>query len=360
MKNKKFILFFLVAIMSFFIVNPNVSASEFNFSVTPVITENQIDKQKTYFDLLLEPEQKETLTAKLRNDTDREVKVDVDINSATTNINGVVEYDKNNIKSAESLKYNLKDYVEVPKQISLAPKSESEIKIDVTMPKEKFDGIIAGGISFKEHKDEDKTSETSQGIAIKNEYSFVVALLLRQNKNSVEPNLVLHNVKADQVNARNVIFATVENDQKTYINQVTVDGEITKKGSKEMLYQENKEHMQFAPNSDFHFPISLKGDPLKAGNYHVKVVFYGNPTDKGSFTRKNSEGENEKFQYRWVLEKDFTIDGKVARSLNEKDVSIKKDYTWLYVLLGFLLLLFAIFVVWFIRRKNKKEEKDEE
>lgn len=54
-------------------------ASEFNFAVTPKPSENQIDKQKTYFDLLLAPNQEETLTVDLRNDTDKEVVVEAQI-----------------------------------------------------------------------------------------------------------------------------------------------------------------------------------------------------------------------------------------------------------------------------------------
>ena len=34
-----------------------VTASAFNFSVTPITSENQIDKRKTYFDLQLVPDQ---------------------------------------------------------------------------------------------------------------------------------------------------------------------------------------------------------------------------------------------------------------------------------------------------------------
>ena len=41
-----------------------------------------------------------------------------------------------------------------------------------------------------------------------------VALLMRQTLNEVAPNLVLHEVKPDQINARNVILANVQNDQK--------------------------------------------------------------------------------------------------------------------------------------------------
>lgn len=67
-----------------------VTASAFNFSVTPITSENQIDKRKTYFDLQLVPDQEVELKAELRNDTEKEVKIDISVNSATTNSNVMV------------------------------------------------------------------------------------------------------------------------------------------------------------------------------------------------------------------------------------------------------------------------------
>jgi len=54
---KRFILIvsLIVAMLSMVPVQ-STFASEFNFAVTPVIPENQIDKEKTYFDLLMEPD----------------------------------------------------------------------------------------------------------------------------------------------------------------------------------------------------------------------------------------------------------------------------------------------------------------
>ena len=56
------------------------------------------------------------------------------------------------------------------------------------MPKENFNGVIAGGITFKE-KDSEKTNSNSKGLSIQNKYAYVVALLMQQNKNTVAPDL---------------------------------------------------------------------------------------------------------------------------------------------------------------------------
>lgn len=230
MKRKQILFTIALVILSVFASSKTIAASEFNFAVTPITPANQIDKEKTYFDIQLEPNQQEKLNANLRNDTDKEVKIDVSLNSATTNSNVVVEYGKNEIKKDSSLTFNLEDYVDYPETVTLKPHSNQTVTFQVTMPNETFDGVLASGITFKEVQDEEKQKEKDeQGLSIKNEYSYVVALLMRQNLNEVAPNLILHEVEPGQINARNVILANIQNDQKTYINQVSIQTEITKK-----------------------------------------------------------------------------------------------------------------------------------
>ena len=337
-------------------------ASEFNFAVTPKPSTNQIDKDKTYFDLLLAPNQEDTLTVDLRNDTDKKVVVEAHINSATTNNNGVVEYSKNDIKTDKSLKYNMKDYVEAPEQITLEPQSAAEYKVKIHMPNEKFDGVIAGGITFKEKTaegTENMSDENDKGLAIKNEYSYVVALLMRQATDNGSPDLKLQSVTPNQRNARNVIQGNLQNPNATYLNQLATKATITKKGSSEALYTDDQAEMQMAPNSNFNLSVPLKGERLKAGKYTMKIEAYGQKDSDGTFNFKEKDSQKEEnFRYHWSLEKDFEIKADEAKKLNDSDVTIKKDYTWLYILIGILLLvLIILFIVW---RKRKNDKKDSE
>ncbi|MGG5359181.1 hypothetical protein IGI57_000124 [Enterococcus sp. DIV0213j] len=359
MKLIKKIVGLVVLVLGMCMINvPFAQASEFNFAVTPIIPSTQLDLEKTYFDLKLDPGQEEKLEVLLRNDTDKKVEIDVSVNSATTNSNVIVEYGENEIEKDESLEFDLKDYVEYPEALTLQPNSERIIEFKAKMPKEKFDGVLAGGITFKEiKKEQEKNDEKEQGLSIKNEYSYVVALLMRQNENEVAPDLKLKKVEPGQINARNVILSTIQNDKKTYINQVAVQAKITKKGDSEVLYKEDKEGLQIAPNSNFSFPISLKGAALEPGDYHLSMTVYGNKEDEGEFVKEKGT-EALRFKNQWKFEQDFTIDGETAKELNEKDVSLKKDNTWLYILAGSLLLLLVVLlIIWLVWRKKKNEEE---
>ena len=114
-----------------------------------------------------------------------------------------------------SLIFDLVDYVSYPQIVTLKPKSVQTVAFHVRMPNKRFDGVLAGGITFQEIQTEkDQTETKDQSLSIENEYTYIIALLMRQTLNEVAPNLTLHEVKPDQINARNVILANVQNDQK--------------------------------------------------------------------------------------------------------------------------------------------------
>ncbi|HAP4265926.1 TPA: DUF916 and DUF3324 domain-containing protein [Enterococcus faecalis] len=346
----------VIACMLFGWIGVEAHASEFNFAVTPTIPENQVDKSKTYFDLKMAPGAKQTVEIQLRNDTDEDITIENTVNSATTNLNGVVEYGQNGIKPDKTLRFNLKDYVEAPKEIILPKHSQKTLPLTITMPKDSFDGVMAGGITLKEKKKETTTSaDQSKGLAINNEYSYVVAIILQQNETKVQPDLKLLGVKPGQVNARNVINVSLQNPQAAYLNQLHLINTVSKGG--ETLYQSDTEDMQVAPNSNFSYPISLKGERLTPGKYVLKSTAYGVKDEKGIYQVKGANGE-ERYLYKWEFTKEFTISGDVAKELNEKDVTIKGTNWWLYLLIV-LIILALLLLIFFLYRKKKKEEEQQ-
>ena len=89
MKIYQKVLLFIATIFTLGTVSKEVHANEFNFSVNPVLPENQIG-ERGYFNLQMSPGQSQTLTITLKNTTDKTVVVEEEIASSTTNINGVV------------------------------------------------------------------------------------------------------------------------------------------------------------------------------------------------------------------------------------------------------------------------------
>lgn len=332
------------------------ATSEFNFAVNPVIPENQIDKEKTFFDLKMEPGMVQTVEIQLRNDTDSEVTIAPVIAAATTNLNGVVEYGHNDIEPDETLMYDLADLIEVAEEVNIPAQSQIVLPLKITMPEETFTGLIAGGITLKETINEEESDQSQeQGLAIKNEYAYVIAIMLRQSTESVTPDLNLINVEPGQINSRNRINVTLQNPEATYLNSLHLISEVTRKGENEILYASETSRMQMAPNSRFSYPISLNGQRLEAGDYVLKAVAYGGRSEDGQFMAEDESGEEIRYQYKWTFEREFSIDGDVAQDLNRKDVTIEEDNTWIYFLIGGLLLLLALLLLLWYRRKKKNE-----
>jgi len=331
---------FGILIVSLVWLTPFASASEFNFGVYTVIPDNQIDKQKSYFNLKMEPNQKQTLTIQLKNDTEEDVVIEPIIHSATTNINGVVEYGPTSAERDSSLPYELGDLIQTEKEITIPAKGSKDLQLNVTMPEEEFDGILAGGITLEEKKTTSKnTEETTQGVSIENRYAYVVGITLQETDEIVKQDLQLHDVKAGQVNARNVINATLQNPTATYLNRFEVDAEVTKKGKTEVLYKSEKQDMQMAPNSNFQYPISLNGEKFKSGTYTLHV-------------KAKSSKES------WEFEKDFTIKGEEVKQFNATDVSIEGP-NYLAYLVGLLILLVAglLLFIFYSKKKQKKQQE---
>lgn len=359
--NVKVVLRMISSLIVVYLMSLTISASEFNFSVETVQPATQIDKSKTYFDMQVEPGVAQDLVIHLRNDTDNDVEIAPEIASATTNTNGVVEYSKNKIKKDSSLKYDLSDIVKTEKTIVIPKKGNYDLHLTVTPPYETFDGVIAGGITLEEKRYETEETETdSQGLAIKNYYSYVVGIVLHSNQTLVTPDLIFKKAYPSQENARNVIMNELQNPMPTYINNVKIIGEVTHLKDKETAFTVEQDNMQIAPNTLFSFPIGAEGRKLKPGKHESHLVVYANRTKEGPFEYgKDEDGHPIHYQNKWEFSQEFTISKEKAKTYNKKDVTIKEDYTMWYVVGGLLLIILAL-IIWIIWQNRKEKHVKED
>ncbi|MGR5990596.1 DUF916 domain-containing protein [Bacillus paranthracis] len=129
-------------------------AAELNFAVKPIIPENQRDKNKTYFDLRVKPGQQQTLKIVLTNDTKQAVTIEPKVNVAVTNVNGIADYSMEVKEHDKTLKLPITDVVKTVNEITVPAKGQIELPVEVKMPEEEFDGILLGGISLQEKREE--------------------------------------------------------------------------------------------------------------------------------------------------------------------------------------------------------------
>ncbi|MEQ6207872.1 DUF916 and DUF3324 domain-containing protein [Enterococcus mundtii] len=316
-----------------------------NFYVTPEFSDNQKAGNERYFQLTLPPDATEKLTLKLQNANAEAKKIKITPHTAYTNVMGVVEYGQDAEQADPTLKHPLDELIEQPEIIELAGNETKTVTLDLKMPKEAFEGFLAGGLRIEEVK-EDTTEETSdeEGVAIQNEFAYIIGVVVSNKQDAVQPDLDLLDVFADQLNYRNVISANLQNFTPTFVNRLEVEATVQKVGDEEILYQASQEQMQMAPNSNFNFPISLEGDRFRSGEYLLKMTA--------------RSGENE-----WEWERKFTIEADEARALNQQDVTIDTSINWWLVAAVILILFLLLIIVWLLikkqRAKNKEDQRDE-
>lgn len=314
-----------------------------NFYVTPEFPDSQVEGSKSYFDLNLAVGETETLGLKVQNASSEPIQVQVTPHTAYTNVHGVVEYGKDAEEQDNSLMYSLADLIESIEVIELAGNETKSIQVPLHMPKEAFKGFLAGGLRISEVQEEQEEEEaTGEGVAIKNEFAYVVGVVVSNTRDSVQPDLDLLAVFADQLNYRNVISATIQNFTPTFVNRLAIDATVQRVGEDEVLYEASEEGMQMAPNSHFHFPISLEGDRFVAGDYRLKMTA--------------TSGEEE-----WSWEREFTIETEEARGLNRQDVTIDTSLNWWMIgaiVLGILLLVVMLYLL--IQKKKARANEQEQ
>lgn len=324
-----------------FPVISNAEENSLNFYVTPIYPDSQVDETKGYFDLNLNKGDQEVLALTLQNATNQEIQIEITAHTAYTNVQGVVEYGKDDEVTDTTLSYSLNELITTPEVITLKGNETQTIEAILNMPNESFEGILAGGLKIREIPKESETdTKTSEGLSITNEFSYVIGVVVSNERSTVIPNLELLDVFADQLNYRNVISATIQNFMPTFVNRLSVEATVHKKGDDTLLYEASQEQMQMAPNSHFDFPISLNGDRFTSGTYILNLTAHS-----GDET--------------WTWTKEFTIDGDEARSLNRSDVTIDTSINWWIIgliVLIILLLACCIYLFWQKKKINKEKE----
>lgn len=303
--------------------------------------DNQMEKDLGYYKLKMAPGQKQTIDFELSNPGTDKLIVGIKSNGAKTNQNGVIEYGDSTIKNDSSLKYDFQELVEIPELVELAPGETKKVEVKINMPSTPYDGVIAGGIQLmKEDQNDDKANKGHSQVI--NHYAYVVAFLLQESEVEIHPELTFNQVYAGQNNYRNAIFVNFSNINAAYLNEMSIETQITKKGSDKILYERKQTSMRMAPNSFIEFPVSMNGEKMVDGEYTAKVCV--------------SSAEQT-----WEWTEDFTIAKEEADKFNERDVGLvqEKGLDWRLIVLlvsGSLFLIGLVFAaILFIRNDKKKK-----
>lgn len=309
------------------------SASDMAYSVKANLPENQRNKEHTYFDLLMKPKQKQTISITFENHLEKPIELEVNYNTAQTNDNGVIDYKGTKERKDSSLEYELKELITGDQIIKLNSKEKKEVPYTITMPDKTFEGILLGG--FHIHKKE-KEDSTNQKVQIKNDYSYVIGVQLTETENKVTPELKLNSVKPGLNNYRTTLFANLQNTTATMITDMTVTAEVYKEKSKEVFHKTVKNNQSMAPNSNYDFPISWDNQSFQPGKYSLKLT----AVDKAG--------------HKWSFNKEFEIKDD-AKKYNEEAVDVEEQVNEDFIIkILIFALVFSILTIMFLLYKKSR------
>ena len=308
-----------------FSASEKMSANELSFGVQIETSENQRHATAGYFDLILAPRQKTHVQVQLTNPTDRQVKVGVRTAAATTNANGVVDYETSRNKKWTRM-------VQVADAVTLPPKSSQVVSIAIKMPGTTFPGVRAGGLTFYELANNQQRNPS--GMQIKQEYSYTVALLVRNNEKQVAAHMRADGMTLKRRDGQTALVLRLRNQSPIFHQGMMIQTRVYR--GKQLVTSETRRNLQFAPSSHYHHRTSV--GQLQPGRYRVETQV---TTDKGRWTFTNRVQVNA-----------------MAAITSQKD-AVNHWPVWLklaLIIIGGLLTLIG-WLLWLLMRRQKQTKK---
>ncbi|EOH91428.1 DUF916 and DUF3324 domain-containing protein [Enterococcus villorum] len=307
------------------------------YTVEPVPNSHQIDPDLGYFFLCEKEGTKDCLGVKLINSSDQTKVLKVVVTNANTNYNGLLDY-TGKIKDNKDLKQPLTSIVKTTQsEVTVPAKSEVETTLDVKMPKDKFSGVIVGGIVISE-KNDDSTTKHEKEIMVENKYNYTIGVVLTNDANTrmnQHISVSLEKVAPVLSDGRKIIQADILNPYSYIFDKASVTGEIREKNSDKILQKQEKTNVNIAPHSVYPFQFDWKKDELKAGDY----VFSGVVQASGK---------------KWVLEQPFKITSSSAKEINEKSIYHVIIPQWLKISWLIVLLVNIVGTSYLVFKYSKK------
>lgn len=323
--------------------------AEVSYSVKKIKAVNEINETSSFYDLGVTKGENKEIQAIIANSSNQPIYVKSQIFTAFTNENGTITYNTKPQSISKSLKFKLSDFATIEasdKRIEVPPHSEKTVTAFIDVPKDVPDGVMLGAWYFEKENQVVENKE-EQGIGIANKYSYSLAIKVTVNQEIEKPELKLKGVTTGLSNYRKAIQATIENESPGIISKLTVDAQILNEKNGELLYERKQEDMIMAPNSNFSYPIFLKDQEMKPGDYVLNVEA---STNDPKWPSQN-----------WSWSQKFSITKEKAQQINQDALNdnVSSENNNNLVLIGVLFLIVSGLVTLFvlIRSNQKKKRK---
>lgn len=289
---------------------PKIASAETDFSVKPIIPQEQKDKDISYYELNTE-DKVGKISFEINNKGDEKATFDIIVAEGETNEQGVPFYKK---ESKSPL-------VSFPKKIDVEAHSTKTIEGEVNNSAIK-NGLKINAITIKESGEQKDSSYVS--------YSIPVVL-----KNGKIPNMSVNigdlSVDYDKNTLAPLLTVPIKNSVNNYESNVVMETKITKDGKDK--FSTKTENITLLPNKESKIIVPLN---LSSGEYEVDITV---------------KGKDFKEKYNGILVIDKT---KINKEKEEKANKKSFSNNELFLIVVIVVLLIALGLVTYKNRKKSE------
>lgn len=344
-----------------------VNASEPDYIITPIITNDAAENEELYFDLTIKPSRKQVIKVEVRNNTEQAVTVYTKVYTA------VHEDD-----SDQTVKKDFSELLEGESEIVIPAKKMYLFQFTVNMPAEGLGSPLEGAVAFLlAPQGQETSSEASQAAEASGDssaeieflqlpvddenqreliraevesllqeaeleasYSYVIPLILGAEDNARGPVLSLKDISITDDN--NEIKAKIQNTASIEAEQVTITATARRKGKKKIFFEIIEEKTEIPAHSIYELSIPSKGQKAEMGVYTLQVAVTTAST-------------------RWQWEKDFTIAKEKPDVITQNETASEektvKSTGYYFLIFPVVILVVGVIVLCIILYRKKRIEE---
>jgi hypothetical protein len=309
------ILITVVATLMVWFAPKEIRADEMTISAQPILPTEQVTDTTGYFDLQLLPGATKTVYIKVFNHVNQSQRVTITNVRATTNQNGVVDYENRRDQAA------WRRTVSAPKTVDVPASGETVIPVTIQMPEAPVVGKLAGGITLST-----QTDVASNGT-VKHEFATTIAVILQNSVAPVPADLRV--LGAGYAGKQHAWILKMANDMPDFHYKGSLKVKI-KQGQK-VIQTVDHAQLQFAPSDKFKIAVPVVANQVKPGKYSMVGEIQ---TDKG----------------KWKIDETFEVTNEQTHA---GVASASVGVNWLLIALLVLPLFLLILLIWVWRRMRQ-------
>lgn len=309
-------------------------SSNLGYTVSAVLNGKQIDPEKSYFYIQTVPDEEQLLKVKVKSTQKEPIKIKIYTTDAFTGDGGTIEYTADKKLLDTTLLEPITSIVQVETpSITVEKFEEKEAVFKLTPPKENYKGVKMGALVFEVDDSESKEQVSSK-------FAYRIGLITSETGDDYKDSKTLNLIDAKSTlkRGKKMILTTLQNPEPKMLSNLSIIAEVTKKDSSTVVKKKKVDNYMMAPNSHFDFEMDWGTGTVRAGTYIL--------------TMNANDGYSD-----WKFEKEFTISGAQAKTMNDESGFKIITPTWIKIAAIVSLVLMGLVVVMiFVRRKKMETE----